>query len=139
MKLAGKVALITGGNSGIGLATAREFKANGAKIVIFGRSRATLDQAVASLGNDVLAVQGDVRNLRDIDRLFREAGERFGKLDVLVAALERLIASSVDCARRQFSERRLSDIAERFGLTAARRACAFGSWGPCDAKAARLR
>lgn len=85
MKLANRVAVITGGNSGIGLATAREFKANGAKIVIFGRSRTTLDRAAASLGDDVLAVQGDVRKLGDIDRLFREAGDRFGKVDVLVA------------------------------------------------------
>jgi NAD(P)-dependent dehydrogenase (short-subunit alcohol dehydrogenase family) len=65
MKLANKVAVITGGNSGIGLATAREFKANGAEIVIFGRSRPTLDQAAASLGDEVLAVQGDVRKLGD--------------------------------------------------------------------------
>jgi NAD(P)-dependent dehydrogenase (short-subunit alcohol dehydrogenase family) len=85
MKLANKVAVITGGNSGIGLATAREFRANGAKIVIFGRSRSTLDQAAASLGDDVLAVQGDVRNLADIDRLFEQAAGRFGKLDILVA------------------------------------------------------
>jgi NAD(P)-dependent dehydrogenase (short-subunit alcohol dehydrogenase family) len=84
VKLANRVAVITGGNSGIGLATAHEFKANGAKIVIFGRSRATLDQAAASLGDDVLAVEGDVRKLGDIDRVFREAGERFGKFDILV-------------------------------------------------------
>ena len=58
LRFDGKVAVITGGNSGIGLATAHEFKANGAKIVILGRSRATLDQAAASLGDDVLAVQG---------------------------------------------------------------------------------
>jgi NAD(P)-dependent dehydrogenase (short-subunit alcohol dehydrogenase family) len=85
VKLANKIAVITGGNSGIGLATAREFKANGAKVVIFGRNRTTLDQAAATLGDDVLAVQGDVRTLANIDRLFREASERFGKIDVLVA------------------------------------------------------
>lgn len=85
MKLQDKVAVITGGNSGIGLATAREFRANGAKVVIFGRSQQTLDQAAASLGNDVLSVQGDVRNLGDLERLFKQAGERFGKVDVLVA------------------------------------------------------
>src|SRR5712692_1783534 len=85
MRLDGKVAVITGGNSGIGLATAREFKANGAKLVIFGRSHQTLDQAAASLGGDVLSVQGDVRNLVDLERLFKRAGERFGKVDVLVA------------------------------------------------------
>ncbi len=85
MKLRDKVAVITGGNSGIGLATAREFMANGAKIVIFGRNRQTLDQAAASLGADVLAVQGDVRKLTDIDRLFQETKGRFGQVDILVA------------------------------------------------------
>ena len=85
MKLKDRVAVITGGNSGIGLAAAREFKANGAKVVIFGRSRQTLDQATTSLGNDVLAVQGDVRNLGDIERLFKQTGEKFGKIDILVA------------------------------------------------------
>jgi len=85
MRLNNKVAVITGGNSGIGLATARAFNANGAKVVIFGRSRQTLDQAAASLGSDALAVQGDVRRLADLERLFALAAERFGKIDVLVA------------------------------------------------------
>jgi len=85
MKLQNKVAVITGGNSGIGLATAHEFSANGAKVVIFGRNHETLDKAAASLSGDALAVQGDVRKLGDIDRLFEEAGKRFGKIDVLVA------------------------------------------------------
>ena len=85
MKLDGKVAVITGGNSGIGLATAHEFKANGAKVVIFGRSQQTLDQARGSLGSDALVVQGDVRILADLERLFKQAGERFGKIDVLFA------------------------------------------------------
>jgi NAD(P)-dependent dehydrogenase (short-subunit alcohol dehydrogenase family) len=85
LKLLNKVCVITGGNSGIGLATALEFQANGAKVAIFGRDRHTLDQAVASLGNDALAVQGDVRELSDLERLFEETSERFGKIDVLVA------------------------------------------------------
>lgn len=85
MRLQDWVAVITGGNSGIGLATAREFKANGAKVVVFGRSRETLDQAVSDLGGDTLAVQGDVRHLPDLDRLFAETVARFGKIDVLVA------------------------------------------------------
>jgi NAD(P)-dependent dehydrogenase (short-subunit alcohol dehydrogenase family) len=58
MKLLDRVAVITGGNSGIGLATAREFKSNGAKVVIFGRSRETLDHAAISLGSNGLAIQG---------------------------------------------------------------------------------
>jgi NAD(P)-dependent dehydrogenase (short-subunit alcohol dehydrogenase family) len=85
MKLQDKVAVITGGNSGIGFATAREFRANGAKVVIFGRSRQTLDQTAASLGSDVLTIQGDVRNLADLDRLFTEAMKTFGPIDILVA------------------------------------------------------
>lgn len=85
MKLQDKVAVITGGNSGIGLATAREFRANGAKVLLFGRSRLTLDQAAAGLGSDVLAVQGDVRNVKDLECLFRRTAERFGPIDVLVA------------------------------------------------------
>jgi len=84
MKLTDKVAVITGGNSGIGLATAREFKANGAKVAIFGRSQNTLDQTVAELGRDVLGVQGDVRRIGDLVRLFEEASKRFGRIDILV-------------------------------------------------------
>jgi len=85
MKLQNKVAVITGGNSGIGLAAAKEFKTAGAKVVIFGRSRKTLDGAAAALGADALAVQGDVRKLGDIDALFDEANKKFGKIDVLMA------------------------------------------------------
>jgi NAD(P)-dependent dehydrogenase (short-subunit alcohol dehydrogenase family) len=85
MKLQNKVAVITGGNSGIGLATAKEFKTNGAKVVIFGRSRKTLDGAAAALGDDSLAVQGNVRKLDDIDVLFDQATKKFGKIDILMA------------------------------------------------------
>jgi len=85
MKLQNKVAVITGGNSGIGFATARAFKANGARVVIFGRSHQTLGQAAESLGGDVLSIQGDVRNLVDLERLFQQASQRFGKIDILVA------------------------------------------------------
>jgi len=85
MRLKGKVAVITGGNSGIGLATAKEFVANGAKVAIFGRSQKTLQQAADALGGDVMAIQGDVRKLADLDRLFVESNKRFGQIDVLVA------------------------------------------------------
>lgn len=85
MRLDGKVAAITGGNSGIGLATAREFKANGAKVAIFGRNRQTLDHAAATLGGEALAVQGDVRKLDDLQGFFEKVSARFGKIDVLVA------------------------------------------------------
>jgi NAD(P)-dependent dehydrogenase (short-subunit alcohol dehydrogenase family) len=85
VKLVDKIAVVTGGNSGIGLATARAFVANGAKIAIFGRNRRTLDAAAWDLGASTLAVQGDVRKLADLDRLFAEVAERFGKIDVLFA------------------------------------------------------
>ena len=83
MKLRDKIAVITGGNSGIGLATALEFVANGARVAIFGRERQTLDAAAASLGADALVVQGDIRKLADIDRLFQETRTRFGRVDIL--------------------------------------------------------
>lgn len=85
MKLKDRVAVITGGNSGIGLATAHEFVANGARVVIFGRDRRTLDEAGASLGGDTLAIQGDVRCNSDLERLFASASQRFGRIDILVA------------------------------------------------------
>ena len=84
MKLVNRVAVITGGNSGIGLATAHEFRANGARIAIFGRDAQTLGTAAAAVGEDTLAVQGDVQNLADLDRLFAETDRLFGKTDILV-------------------------------------------------------
>jgi NAD(P)-dependent dehydrogenase (short-subunit alcohol dehydrogenase family) len=85
MKLQNKVAVITGGNSGIGLAIAHEFKSNGAKVVIFGRSQRSLDQSAQTLGGDALAVQGDVRQIDDLERLFQQTAGTFGRIDVLVA------------------------------------------------------
>jgi NAD(P)-dependent dehydrogenase (short-subunit alcohol dehydrogenase family) len=85
MKLAGKVALVTGGNSGIGLATAKLFSQEGARVVIAGRDRSTLDEAISTIGSDVLALQVDVANLEQIDRLYKEIAERFGKIDILFA------------------------------------------------------
>ena len=84
MKLKEKVAVITGGNSGIGLATAREFKAEGARVVIFGRNQGTLDEAVRTIGNGTLAVQGDVTSLADLGLLYEQTVKRFGKIDILV-------------------------------------------------------
>lgn len=82
-KLEGKTAVITGGNSGIGLATAMEFAAQGAKLVISGRDQKTLDEAARKIGGEVLAVRADVSKLADIGRLFAETGKRFGKIDIL--------------------------------------------------------
>ena len=85
MKLQGKVAVVTGGNSGIGLAIAREFAEQGADVVVFGRNAETLDEAIQSIGNGTLGVQGDVTRLADLDRLYQETVARFGKIDILVA------------------------------------------------------
>ncbi|HEX4645680.1 MAG TPA: SDR family oxidoreductase [Verrucomicrobiae bacterium] len=85
MKLLNKVCVITGGNSGIGLAIAKEFAREGAKVVIFGREQKTLDLAVKDIGNGAVSVQGDVKNLKDIDRLYQATSQRFGKVDVVVA------------------------------------------------------
>ncbi|MGH2397044.1 MAG: SDR family oxidoreductase [bacterium] len=84
MKLQGKVAVITGGNSGIGLATARMFVENGANVVIFGRDQDSLDRAAKEMGASAAKVEGDVRNLADLERLFVEATRRFGQIDILV-------------------------------------------------------
>ncbi|GLV54264.1 oxidoreductase [Dictyobacter sp. S3.2.2.5] len=81
--LEGKVALVTGGNSGIGLATASTFHAHGAKVVIAGRDPATLAEATRQLGSEVLAVQADVTRLGDIDHVMARTYETFGKLDIL--------------------------------------------------------
>lgn len=82
-KLLGKTALITGGNSGIGLATAQLFVEHGARVVITGQNLATLEQARQSLGDDAMALQSNAGKLEDIALLMKEVGERFGHLDVL--------------------------------------------------------
>lgn len=85
LKLAGKTALITGGSSGIGLATAKRFISEGAKVVITGRRQAELDAAVSELGSDALGVRGDVSQLPDLDHLYETIRERYGRLDILFA------------------------------------------------------
>lgn len=85
MKLAEKVALVTGGSSGIGLATAKLFSQEGAKVVISGRDRAALDAAAAAVGSEVLALQADVTDLAQIDQLYATIVHQFGKIDVLFA------------------------------------------------------
>jgi NAD(P)-dependent dehydrogenase (short-subunit alcohol dehydrogenase family) len=84
-RLAGKVAVIVGGNSGIGLASAKAFVREGANVVIAGRDQATLDHASRELGTGVVAVRADVSQLSDLDRLFTTTRERFGRIDVLFA------------------------------------------------------
>ena len=71
-KLNNKIAVITGGSSGIGLATARRFIEDGAQVVITGRNQGALDGAVAELGDQATGIHGDVANLEDLDRLFAQ-------------------------------------------------------------------
>ena len=85
MRLANKTALITGGNSGIGLATARLFLAEGARVAIIGRNKKTLDAAAETLGRDVLAIRADVTDVESMEQAVATTAERFGKLDVVFA------------------------------------------------------
>ena len=84
-KLKSKVVVITGGNSGIGLGIAKEFKNEGAKGAIVGRNQETLNSAAAHLGNNFTAINADVTNAADLERVFKETSETFGKVDVVVA------------------------------------------------------
>jgi NAD(P)-dependent dehydrogenase (short-subunit alcohol dehydrogenase family) len=82
-RLEGKVALVTGGNSGIGLATAQRLNEEGARVAISGRNRESLAQAAGSLGADGLAVRADMSNISDLEMLFAEVAQKLGKIDVL--------------------------------------------------------
>src|SRR6202035_6196554 len=84
-KLEGKIALVTGGNSGIGLATAKRFVNEGAYVFITGRRDAELAGAVKEIGKNVTGVQGDVSKLGDLDRLFVQIKREKGKLDIVFA------------------------------------------------------
>jgi NAD(P)-dependent dehydrogenase (short-subunit alcohol dehydrogenase family) len=83
MKLNNKIAVITGGNSGIGLATAQVFIQEGAKVAIFGRNAETLESARQTLGEKAIAVRGDATNMNDLNTLFATTQNTFGKVDVL--------------------------------------------------------
>jgi NAD(P)-dependent dehydrogenase (short-subunit alcohol dehydrogenase family) len=84
-KLEGKVAVITGGNSGIGLATAQRFVAEGAYVFITGRRQNELDAAVKQIGKNVTAMQGDVSKIGDLDRLYDTVKQEKGHIDILFA------------------------------------------------------
>ncbi|MDX2198752.1 MAG: glucose 1-dehydrogenase [Phycisphaerae bacterium] len=85
LRLDGKIALITGGSSGLGLATAKRFVGEGAQVVVTGRSQADLDNAVVEIGRSTLGVRGDVSNLADLDKLYETIRERYGRLDIVFA------------------------------------------------------
>jgi len=104
-KLKEKVAVITGGSSGIGLATAKEFIANGAKVVIFGRSRQALDEATKELGVMSYGIQGDVNKLSDLERLYTETKSKFGGIDIVFVNVgQGKLAPIADTAETFFDE-----------------------------------
>ena len=84
MRLKDKTAIITGGGTGIGLATARAFCQEGAKVILFGRRKEKLEKAVEKLGGSAIIVQGDMTNNNDLDKLIKETLHNFKKIDVLV-------------------------------------------------------
>ena len=84
-RLEGKIAVITGGNSGIGLATAKRFVSHGAYVFITGRRQNELDTAISEIGKNVMGIQGDVSNLADLDRLYNTVKDEKGHLDILFA------------------------------------------------------
>src|SRR6266851_7951996 len=84
-KLEGKIAVVTGGTEGIGLATAKLFVKEGAHVFITGRRQKELDEAVKGIGSDVSGVQGDVSKLDDLDRLYETVAKAKGQLDIVFA------------------------------------------------------
>jgi NAD(P)-dependent dehydrogenase (short-subunit alcohol dehydrogenase family) len=82
-RLEGKVAVVTGGNSGIGLAAAKRLQEEGARVAISGRNVKTLEEAVKTIGNGVLAVQSDVASPADLNKLYAEVSKKLGRIDVL--------------------------------------------------------
>ena len=84
-KLKNKVAVITGGSSGIGLGIAKLFASEGAKVAITGRNKEALDKAVTEIGSDAFAIQGDVSSLNELDKVYKAVEQKFGKIDTLVA------------------------------------------------------
>src|SRR5260370_24732335 len=104
-RLEDKVAVVTGGNSGIGLATAKRLHEEGARLAIVGRNAQTLQEAAQSIGNGVLAVQADVAKLEDIDRLYQTVAQELGRIDVLfVNAGVGKFASLIDTSESLYDE-----------------------------------
>src|SRR5579871_1781994 len=83
-KLDGKIAVITGGNSGIGLGVAIRFAAEGAKVAITGRNQDTIDQALRQIGPNAIGIRGDVSKLDDLSRIYQTVKQKLGKIDTLV-------------------------------------------------------
>ncbi|MGZ3756902.1 MAG: SDR family oxidoreductase [Mucilaginibacter sp.] len=108
-KLENKVAVVTGGNSGIGLATAKLFAVQGAKVAITGRNQTTLDSAVAEIGHNAIGLKSDTADLSQISASYQQITETFGKIDVLVVNAGVFIAAPLaDFTEEMFDQ--TSDI-----------------------------
>lgn len=95
-RLKGKTAVITGGNSGIGLATAKEFALQGAQIVLLARSQEKLDQAISQIGHGAMGYIGDVNDLVSIKSLYDNAAQKFGKIDIVFASAGMVAPTMLD-------------------------------------------
>lgn len=105
LKLENKVAVITGGSAGIGLATAKLFAAQGAKVAITGRNKENLDKAVLEIGNGAIGIQSDSASLPDLDRLYLTVEEKLGRIDVLIAnAAVYMLAPLADFTEEMFDK-----------------------------------
>nr|WP_311182461.1 SDR family NAD(P)-dependent oxidoreductase [Hymenobacter volaticus] len=109
MKLQDKVAVITGGNSGIGFGIAQEFQREGAKGAIVGRNPETLAASARELGDDFLALRADVTQLADLERVFQAVADQFGKLDTLVvnaggATAKGTVSSVISTTEEEFQQ-----------------------------------
>lgn len=108
-KLNNKVAVVTGGSSGIGLGIAKRFAEEGAKVVITGRNQATIDAALGEIGANGLGIQGDVSKLADLTRIYKTTEEKFGKIDTLIVnAGVYILGPLADFTEDQFDK--VSDI-----------------------------
>jgi NAD(P)-dependent dehydrogenase (short-subunit alcohol dehydrogenase family) len=104
-KLAGKVAVVTGGNSGIGLASAQLFHAEGAKVAIMGRDGKTIDSALKTIGEDSLGFAGDVSSLKDLEAFMSKVKSKFGKIDILFVNAGILSRGTVaECSEEDFDK-----------------------------------
>src|SRR5689334_12487463 len=105
MKLKDKIAVVTGGNSGIGLATAREFKRDGAQVIIIGRNSQAVSKAAVEIGGNTLGLTADVSRVADIDAAYKTIQEKFGRMDVLFAnAGVAKFAPATDSTEAMFDE-----------------------------------
>ncbi|MBB5634319.1 NAD(P)-dependent dehydrogenase (short-subunit alcohol dehydrogenase family) [Pedobacter cryoconitis] len=108
-KLKNKVAVVTGGTSGIGLGIAKRFAEEGAKVAVTGRNQATIDAALVEIGPNGLGIQGDVSSLSDLTRIYQNVEEKFGKVDILIVnAGVYVLGPLADFTEEQFDQ--VSDI-----------------------------